>query len=92
MSTGSGTLWAKGSFCLAVQVGDVSYLSRYVRLSRSAYDPSELNVGAEIRVRVIGGNLYLEKPNGGELQTIITRRQQLTADTKPATCAPAVQQ
>ena len=94
ISTAGGVTRA-GCFCLAVQIGDISYLSRYEPDSWPfpVYDPSELVVGGEIRVRVVGGNLYIEYPNGGELQAGINRRVQLTADTQPATCAQlAVQQ
>jgi hypothetical protein len=84
--TGAGAARAQGAFCIAVAVGDVSYLSRYEPHWRWAYEPTDLVVGDSLHVRLDGSHLYIQKQDGGELKTEITRRQRVTADTKPVNC------
>lgn len=92
-STGSGAARAQGSFCLAVEVGDMSYLVEHEPYWRGSYEPTDLVVGDSIEVKITGNHMYIKKPKGGDMKTSITRRERGTPDKKPITCAlPAAMQ
>jgi len=57
-STGFGGARAQGSFCLAVELGDMSYLVRYEAYWRWTYEPTALVVGDPVQVRIKGNVMY----------------------------------
>ena len=85
--TRSGAARAQGSFCLAVELGDMTFVSRYEPYWRWTYEPSDLVVGDPIEIAVKGENLYIKRPKGGDVKTHITRRERNSADQEPVTCA-----
>jgi len=87
--TGGGSLRAQYSFCLAFQVDDVSYIANYETWSRGAYQPTNLIVGDPIEIRTKGDDLYFKagKKSKDESKAHITRRERITPDSKPVTCA-----
>jgi len=89
-STGSGALRAQGAFCLAIQVGDLTYLARHEAYWRGSYEPTDFVVGDRVEVKVKGNDLYLKKPKGGDLKTSITRRERNILGKSPADCSLAV--
>jgi len=88
--TGFGALRAQGSFCFAVQVGDLTYLARHEAYWRGSYEPTDFVVGDPVEVKVKGNDLYLKKPKGGELKTAITRRERSVPGKPPTDCSLAV--
>jgi hypothetical protein len=88
--TGAGR--AQGSFCLAIDVSELTYLTRYEATWRWSYEPTDFVVGDSVEVRIRGNDLYLKKPKGGELKTAITRRERNASDKPPVTCALPVTQ
>src|SRR5437667_9502486 len=59
-ATGAGALRAQYSFCLAIQVEDISYIVHYETFSRSGYQPTNLIVGDPIKVKITDEQLYFE--------------------------------
>jgi len=90
-STGSGVARAQGSFCLAVEVGDMTYLVSHEATWRWSYEPTDFVVGDPVEVRIKGNAMYLKKPKGDDLKTNITRRERNAADKNPLSCALPVQ-
>ena len=88
--TGSGALRAQGSFCFAVEVGDITYLSRREAYWRWSYEPTDFVVGDSVDVRIKGNDLYLRKSKDGDLKTTITRRERRTQGKPPLDCSFAV--
>lgn len=88
-ATGAGALRAQYSFCLAIQVEDISYIVHYETFSRSGYQPTNLIVGDPIKVKITDEQLYFEtgKKSPDEAKARITRRERIIPDSKPATCA-----
>jgi hypothetical protein len=85
-STTSGAARAQGSFCLALELGDMSYLVRYEATWRWNYEPTDLVVGDPVEVRIKGNDLYVKKPKGGDSKTNIVRRERNAPNKKPMTC------
>ena len=85
--TGGGAARAQGSFCLAVEVGDMTYLVRQEAYWRWSYAPTDFVVGDPIEVKIKGNDLYLKKPKGGDLKTSIVRRERNLPDKPPPNCA-----
>ena len=52
--TSSGAARAQGSFCLAVEVGDMTYLLRHEAYWRWSYEPTDFIVGDPVEVLVKG--------------------------------------
>jgi hypothetical protein len=86
-STGSGAARAQGSFCLAIEVGDMTYLVRREAYWRWSYEPTDFVVGDPVEVKIKDNDMYLKKSKGGDLKTYITRRERNAPDKKPITCA-----
>jgi len=89
--TGSGAARAQGSFCLAVEIGDMTYLVRQESTWRWSYAPTDFIVGDPVEVRIKGNDMFLKKSKGGDLKTHITRRERNSPDKNPPTCALPVQ-
>jgi hypothetical protein len=86
--TGSGAGRAQGSFCFAVELGDMTYLARHEATWRWSYEPTDFVVGDPVEMRIKGSDLYLKKPKGGgDLKTYIIRRERNTPDKPTANCA-----
>jgi hypothetical protein len=99
--TGSGAGRAQYSFCLAIQLQDISYIAHYVTWARSSYQPTNLIVGDPIEVKIKDDNLYFKtgmKPapvsHGmsrddvpSEAKAHITRRERITPNSNSITCA-----
>src|SRR5438128_11076861 len=77
--TGSGAARAQSSFCLAVDLGDMTYLVRRSAYWRWGYEPTDFVVGDPVEVKVKGNDLYIKKPKGGDLKTQISRRERNSA-------------
>lgn len=90
-STGAGAARAQGSFCLGVEVGEMTYLVRHEATWRWSYEPTDFVVGDPVEVKIKGNDMYLRKSKGGDLKTSITRRERNAPDRKPPTCALSVQ-
>jgi hypothetical protein len=88
-ATGAGALRAQYSFCLAIQVEDISYIAHCETFSRSSYQPTNLVVGDPIKVKIADEHLYFEtgKKSPDEAKAHITRRERIIPESKPATCA-----
>ena len=82
--TGSGAARAQGSFCLAVEVGDMAYLVRHQAYWRWSYEPTDFVVGDPIEVKIKGNNMYIKTSKGADLKTSISRRERLGKE--PPTC------
>jgi hypothetical protein len=89
--TGAGAARAQGSFCLAIEVGDMTYLVRHEAAWRWSYEPTDFIVGDPVEVKIKGNDMYLKKAKSGDLKTYITRRERNAPDRKPLTCALPVQ-
>jgi hypothetical protein len=89
-STGSGALRSQGSFCLAVQVEDVTYLVRHEAYGRWSYEPTDMVVGDPVAVKIDGNHIYFKKPKGGEMKTSISRREHTQPDKPAPSCGPPV--
>jgi hypothetical protein len=85
--TGSGAARAQGSFCLAVEVGDVTYLVRHEAYWRWSYEPTDFVVGDPVEVKIKGNGMYLKRAKGADLKTYITRRERNAPGRQPITCA-----
>src|SRR6266550_2602134 len=66
--TGSGAARAQGSFCLAVEVGDMTYLLRREAYWRWSYEPTDFVVGDPVEIKIKGNDMYLKKSKGGDLK------------------------
>lgn len=59
---------------VVINVGGVVYTGEYDSASADDYTPGEWKAGDPVPVRLSGNKLYLRRPNGRELQTIIVKR------------------
>jgi hypothetical protein len=84
--TGSGAARAQGSFCLAIELGDLTYVVREEAYWRWSYEPTDLVVGDPVEVKIKGNDMLIKKPKGGDLKTRISRRERNSPDKKPMTC------
>lgn len=84
--TGAGAARAQGWFCLAVQVGDMTYLVHQEARWRWAYEPTDFVVGDPVEVKIKGNDMYLKKSKGADFKTYIVRRERNAPDKKPMTC------
>jgi len=82
-------LAAQYSFCLAIQSEDIAYTVDYGTILRGSYQPTNLVVGDSIEIRTKGDDLYFKtgKSSPDEAKSHITRRERITSDSKPTTCA-----
>ncbi len=82
-------LAAQNSFCLAIQLEDIAYTVDYGTILRGSYQPTNLVVGDSIEIRTKGDDLYFKtgKRSPDEAKAHITRRERITPDSKPITCA-----
>src|ERR1035437_3601409 len=78
--TRAGAGRAQGSFCLAVEVGAMTYLVRHEAFWRWTYEPTDFVAGDPIEVKINGNDMYLRKSKGGDLKTRITRRERNAPD------------
>jgi hypothetical protein len=84
-NTGSGAARAQASFCLTIELGDMSYLVRYEPYWRWTYEPIDLVVGDRVEARIKGNDMYLKTPKGN-MKTRIARRERNAPDKRPMTC------
>ncbi len=59
---------------VVVKVNGVCYTGEYDPDHCQGYRPGELVAGAPLRVRFQGDKMYIQRPNGTELETRIVRR------------------
>jgi hypothetical protein len=101
-STGAGALRGQRTFCLAIQVQDISYIVLYAPLWRNDYEPTKLIVGDPVDVRIKEDDLFLRtgnkftndlthKQHEEETKMKIVRRERITSDKKPSTCGLPVE-
>lgn len=81
---------AQFTYCLAVDAGEMTFLSRYDAYWSHAFDPSSLVVGDPIELRIKGNDLYIRKSDGKELKTRLTRRERNIPDRPHANCGEPV--
>jgi hypothetical protein len=86
-STGGGAARAQGSFCLAVELNDMTYIVQYGAYWRWSYEPTDFVVGDPVQIRIKENTLYLRKPKGGDLKTYIVRRERNQPEKPHANCA-----
>jgi hypothetical protein len=88
---------SKSEACLAIQIGDISYLVHYVNAAPflgGGFQPGSLIVGDPVEVRIKGDHLYLrltQKKYEDEEKMRILRRERVTPEKPPATCAVPVE-
>jgi len=96
-ATGTGALRAQNSFCLAIQVEDISYILAYEVAMPGDYDPTSLIIGDAIQVKIKGDKMYVKtgkkwtndfsgKQHDEEAKMQIRRRERIEHDKKPTTC------
>jgi hypothetical protein len=88
--TGSGTARAQGSFCLALELDDMTYLVRHEAYWRWSYEPSDLVVDDPVKVKIKSNDLFIQRPKGGDLKTRISRRERHSPEKSPMTCGTPV--
>lgn len=97
-ATEEGVLRAQHSFCLAIQVDDISYIVHYEAAMRGNYEPTNLIIGDPIEVKIEGNKMTMKtgkkwvndithKEHDEEAKMNILRRERVLASSKPATCA-----
>ncbi len=59
---------------LVVRVNGVQYFGEYLVASARDYSPGEFHEGSPVPVRFEGDKMYVRRPNGGELETVIVRK------------------
>jgi hypothetical protein len=64
-STGAGAALAQGWFCLAVELGDMTYLVYQEARWRWSYEPTDFVVGDPVEVKINGNDMYLKRSKGG---------------------------
>ena len=79
------------SFCLAVEIGGMTYLVSHEARWRWSYEPTDFVVGDPVEARIKGNTMYLKRSKGGDIKTSIKRRERNAPDKKPLTCALPVQ-
>ena len=64
---------------VVVRVNGVQYTGEYTPGSADGYTPGEFAAGGPVPVRFAGGRMFVSRPNGRELETMIvgTRAQKL---------------
>lgn len=88
--TGAGAARAQYSFCLAIQLQDISYIVHYQTFSRGGYQPTNLIVGDPIEIKIKDDNLYFKtgkKSSDGDAKAYITRRERVAPNSDSITCA-----
>ena len=58
---------------VVVRVNGVQYFGEYSAEHSDGYVPGEFSAGLGVSVRFDGNKMFLKRPNGKELETIITR-------------------
>lgn len=86
-SEGTRPIRGSATFCLAIQVQDVSYLVDYEPLYGADHPPKELIVGDPIQVKIKGSNLWFVVAKRDPDKTRIVRRERIPPDGVPTTCA-----
>ena len=59
---------------VVVNVGGVRYIGEYSPDSAHGYTPGEFAPGAPIPVRIEGEKMFVQRPNGAELETTIVNK------------------
>jgi hypothetical protein len=89
-NTESGALRAQGSFCFAVELGDMTYLARREAYWRWSYQPTDFVVGDPVDVRIKENDLYVRRHRGGDLKMSITRRERHVPGKSAPDCSLVV--
>lgn len=77
-------------FCIAIQVEDISYLVDYEPFYGADHPPKELIVGDPIQIRIKGDSLWFIAGKRDPDKTRIIRRERISPDVVPPTCAVPV--
>lgn len=59
---------------IAVQVGDMTYVGSYWPRFRWSYQPTDLTVNTELKVKLTKNEMYILRDDGKELRTKIIKR------------------
>jgi hypothetical protein len=61
---------------VVIKVSGVLYVGEYAAEASAGYTPGEFDKGASIPVRFDGDKMFVKRPNGRELETIVVRKIQ----------------
>src|SRR4029077_13995450 len=75
------------TFCLSIQVRDISYLVDYEPGYGADHPPKELIVGDPIQVKIKGDNIWFIVGKHAPDKNPIVRRERIPPDGAPTTCA-----
>jgi hypothetical protein len=64
---------------VSLRSADVSYVARYTPRHADDTLPSDWTAGCAIQVRLNGRHLFVERPGGGEVELVITKRRPVAA-------------
>jgi len=78
---------SSGTYCIAIQVQDISYLIDYEPWYGTDHPPKELIVGDPIQVKIKGDNLWFMVGKSDWHKNRIVRRERIPQDGVPSTCA-----
>ena len=59
---------------VVVRVNGVQYVGEYKAESADGYEPGELGSGSAVAVRFAGDRMFVKRPNGKELETVLVRK------------------
>ncbi len=59
---------------VVVRVDGVEYVGEYLQERSDGYVPGELGTGVAVFVRFEGNKMFVKRPNGKELQTVIVKK------------------
>jgi len=61
---------------VVVRVNGLQYIGEYLTEAANGYTPGEIAPGASVPVRFDGEKMFVRRPNGDELETVIVRKIQ----------------
>lgn len=70
-SNGTATVNSLETYAITIQVDDTYYAVVYHQKWKWSFNPSEMNAGDKIAVRIDGDNLFVKRPRGKEVKTTI---------------------
>ncbi|MGB9105765.1 MAG: hypothetical protein WCC59_13475, partial [Terriglobales bacterium] len=73
-NTGSVTSVTDREYEISVRVGNMIFVGSYWPRARWSYEPTDLIVNSEIKVRLTKTEMYILRENGKELRTKIIKR------------------
>jgi hypothetical protein len=59
---------------IVVDVDGIEYVGEYGSESSDGYQPGEFSAGEDVSIRFEGDKMFLKRPNGKELETIVVQK------------------